>query len=88
MLFPNSAKHHLYPSCNIVDLLLHLQYYQTFEPMILKMWVKSKSVLWQPVNYNLLTENKDKEIHIFEVLVFLKMYCYCQSQEILFKHHL
>ena len=76
------------PSCNIVDLLLHLQYYQTFELMILKMWVKKKNVLWQPVNYNLLTENKDKEIHIFEVIVFLKMYFYCQSQEILFKHHL
>ena len=38
-------------SRNIVGLLLaltHLQYYQRYDSMILKIWVKSKFVLWQP----------------------------------------
>ena len=48
---------------------------------------KSKFVLRQPGYYNLVTEKKDKKIHVFEVLVFLKAYCYYQSQELLFKHH-
>ena len=48
----------------IVALLLHLQYYYKCEPMILKMWVEKKFVLWQPCYYNLLTEKKDKEILI------------------------
>ena len=30
-------------------------------------------------------KKKNKNIHVFEVLIFLKTYCYCQSQEILFK---
>ena len=33
------------PSIDTVDLILHLQYYQRCEPMILKMCVKSISVL-------------------------------------------
>ena len=46
---------------------MHLQYYQRCEPMILKMSVKSKFVLWQPRYYNLLTEKKDKKIHDFDL---------------------
>ena len=42
-------------------LLLHLQYHQRSESMVLKMSVKSKFVLWQPRCYNLLTEKKGKE---------------------------
>ena len=53
-----------------MDLLIHLQYYQRCEPMILKMWVKSKFVLWQPRYYNLLTEKKDKKIHDFDLKKF------------------
>ena len=41
-------------SSSIVGLLLHLQYYQRCKPMILKMWVKSKFVLWQPRFYDLM----------------------------------
>ena len=33
------------PSSSTVGFLLHLQYYQGCEPMILKMWVKSRSAL-------------------------------------------
>ena len=52
------------------------------------MWVKSKSVLWQPRYNNLLTEKTDK-IYGFEAMIFfLKTHCYIQSQEILFKYHL
>ena len=51
--------------------------------MTLKMWVKSKFVLFQPRYYNLFTE---KKIHVFEVLFLLKTFRYCQSQEILFKY--
>ena len=39
-----------------VGLLLHPQYYQRWKPLILKMWMKSKFVLWQPRYYDLLTE--------------------------------
>ena len=56
--------------------------------MILKMWVKSKYVLWQPRYYNLLAEKSDKEIHVFEIHIFENALLYCQSQEILFKYHL
>ena len=35
------------PSSSTVGLLLHLQYYQKWEHMILKMWLKSKLFLWQ-----------------------------------------
>ena len=52
--------------------------------MIFKMWKKSKFVLWQ-LRYNLLTEKRVR-IYFFEALIILKTYC--QSQEILFKHHL
>ena len=38
--------------------------------MILKMWVKSKFVLWQPRYYNLLTEKKHKKIHDFDLKKF------------------
>ena len=65
-----------------------LQCYQRCEPTIFKMWMKSKFVLRQPGYYNLLIEKKGETIHLFEVLIFLKTYCYCQSQEIFFKHHL
>ena len=40
--------------------------------MILKMWVKSKFVLWQSLYYNLLTEKNDKQILIFEVFIFFE----------------
>ena len=40
--------------------------------MILKICVKNKFVLWQTRFYNLLTEEKDKKIHIFEIFIFLK----------------
>ena len=40
--------------------------------MILKMWVKSKFVLWQSLYYNLLMERNDKQILIFEVLIFFE----------------
>ena len=55
-----------------MDLLIDLQYYQRCETMILKMWVKSKFVLWQSLCYNLLTERNDKQILIFEVLIFFE----------------
>ena len=35
-------------------------------------WVKSEFVLRQPGYYNLLTQKKEKKIHDFEVLIFLK----------------
>ena len=54
--------------------------------MILKMWVKSKFVLWKPPHYKLL--EKSKKIYDFEALTVSKTYCYGQSQEIIFKHHL
>ena len=57
---------------------------QRCEPMILKMWVKSKFVLCKPRYYNSFTEKN--------VFTFLKYSLfrrrYCQCQEILFKHHL
>ena len=71
-----------------MGLLLYLQYYQRCEPLIFEMWVQSKFLLLQPGYYNLLTEKKNVKIHVFEVLIFLKTYCYCQSQENFFKHHL
>ena len=40
--------------------------------MILKMWVKSKFVLWQSLYYNLLTEKNDRQILIFEVFIFFE----------------
>ena len=39
-------------SSSTVGLLLHLQYYQRCEAVILEMRVKSKFVLWQPFYYN------------------------------------
>ena len=33
-------------------------------------------------------KKKDKKIHVFKELIFLRTYFFCQSQEILFKHHL
>ena len=39
-----------------MGILPHLQYYQRCEPIISKLWVKSKFVLWQPRYYNLLTK--------------------------------
>ena len=57
-------------SKSIVGILLHLQYYQRCEPIILKTWVKSKFVFSQPRYYNLLTEKNNKKMHVFEVLVF------------------
>ena len=40
--------------------------------MILKMWVKSEFVLRKPRYYNLLTEKKDKKIHVFEIIILWK----------------
>ena len=40
--------------------------------MVLKMWLKSNFVLWQPGCYTLLTERKDKKIQDFEELIFSK----------------
>ena len=34
------------------------------------------------------TGKKGKKINVFEALIFLKRYCYCQSKEILWKQHL
>ena len=48
-----------------VHLLLHLQYNRRFEPMILKMRVKSKFVLWKPRHYDLFTEKKKIRKFIF-----------------------
>ena len=59
-------------SSSTVGLLLYHQYYQRCEPIILDIWVKIKLVLWQPRYYNLLIENKDKKIYVFEVLSFLE----------------
>ena len=56
--------------------------------MIFKTWVKSEFVLWPPCYYNLSTEKKEKKIHVFEALIFLKTYYYYQSQETLSKRHL
>ena len=52
--------------------------------MIFNMWMKSIFALRQTGCYHLLTKKKDKEIDFFELLIFLKTYCYRQSQEILF----
>ena len=68
---------------NTVDLLLHLKYYQRYECMILKMWVKSKLLLRQPPYHF---------FFFFFFLIFLyyfisfvrKNYCYCQSQDHIF----
>ena len=68
--------------------LLRLQHYQRCEPMILKIWVKTKFALCQHVIITYLPIEKYKTNHVFEVLTSLKTYSYCQSQEILFKHHL
>ena len=35
-----------------------------------------------------MNEKKGKKINIFEALIFLKTYYYCQSQEIIFENHL
>ena len=58
-------------------LLLHVQFYQRCEPMILKRLVKSKLVLCQPRYYSLLNEKKYKKIHVFELIISLKTYRYC-----------
>ena len=55
--------------------------------MNFKVCVKNTIILWQPRYYNLFTE-KEEKTHIFEAPIFSKTYCYCQSQEIIFKHHL
>ena len=60
------------PSSSTVRLLLRVQCYQKCEPITLKLWVKSKFVLWQPRYYNLLTEEKNKRINVLEVLIFSK----------------
>ena len=52
--------------------LLHLQFYQKCKPVTLKMWTKSKFVLWQPHYYNSLTDKKDNKINFFEVITFFK----------------
>ena len=54
------------------DLLLHLQYYQRCELIILKMWVKSKFVLWQSRYYNLLTAKNKKKIMFLKYSFFFE----------------
>ena len=54
----------MYSSGSIVGLLLHLQNYRRFEPMITTIWVKRYN--------NLLAEKKNKKIPILEILIFLK----------------
>ena len=58
-------------SSSTVDLLLHLEGYQKCEPIILKMWVKSKFILWQQRCWNWQKRNNTK-IHAFEVISFWK----------------
>ena len=58
-------------SSSTVDLLLHLEGYQKCEPMILKIWVKSKFVLWEQRFCNWLKKNNTK-IHAFEVISLWK----------------
>ena len=60
------------PSGSTVSVLLHLQYCHRWEPIILKMWVKSKFVLWQPCYYNLLTEKKKKNSRLWSTHFFWK----------------
>ena len=60
------------PSSSIVGLLLHLQYYQRCEPIILKMWVKSKFVLWQPRFYNLLPVKRITKLTFLKYSFFWK----------------
>ena len=66
------------PSSSTMDLLLPLEYYQECEPIIFKMFVKSKFVLWQPRYYNLMTEKGIRKFTLFNsreynvVLIFLK----------------
>ena len=59
-------------SRSIVDLLLHLQYYQRCKSMNLELWVKSKFVLWQTRYYNWLKKKNNKRIYVFEVLIIWK----------------
>ena len=61
---PFSCPAHMYSSGSIVGLLLHLQNYRRFEPMITTIWVKRYN--------NLLAEKKNKKIPILEILIFLK----------------
>ena len=51
----------------------------------------SQEHLWtvasEPRYHKLLTDwKKSKKNYVFEAVIFLKAYCYCQSQETLFKH--
>ena len=57
LLLPYTPTHSSY----IVSFLLHQQYCEICEPMIFKMWVKDKFVLWQPCYCNLLTWKKEWE---------------------------
>ena len=59
-------------SRSIVDLLLHLQYYQRCKSMNLELWVKSKFVLWQTRYYNWLKKKNNKRIYVFEALIIWK----------------
>ena len=60
-------------SSSTVDLLLHLQYFRHVDPIILKMRVKSKFILWQPRYYKNRSDWKtEKKIHVFVVLIFFE----------------
>ena len=61
------------PFGSTLGLLLHLQYYQRCEPIILKMWVKSKFVLWQPRYYNLLTVKNNKKLTFLKYFFFWEL---------------
>ena len=58
-------------SSSTVSLLLHLQYYQN-EPMILKMWLKIKFVLWQPRYCKLLTRKIKRKFTFLNYSFFWK----------------
>ena len=64
------------PSSSTMGLLLHLQCYQRWKPMIIKMSMKSKFVLsrYYVITYHVIItywlKKEDKNTHVFEVLIF------------------
>ena len=66
LLLPYTYTH----SRSIVDLLLHLQYYQRCKSMNLELWVKSKFVLWQTRYYNWLKKKIIREFMFLKYSLF------------------
>ena len=58
-------------SSSTMGILLHLQYYQN-KPMILKMWLKIKFVLWQPRYCKLLTRKIKRKFAFLNYSFFWK----------------